>query len=118
MSETDPVREVRRREPAAATEGSGMTLHESRYPRIPYGLANFRRIRMERRLYVDKTRFLHALEQANHAVLIRPRRLGKMAGRWRSAKRSATAGVERPRGMSGMTQPHYAHKRAQTGRQL
>ena len=29
------------------------------YPRIPYGLANFRRIRMERRLYVDKTRFLH-----------------------------------------------------------
>ena len=54
-----------------------MTLHESRYPRIPYGLANFRRIRMERRLYVDKTRFLHALEQVDHAVLIRPRRFGK-----------------------------------------
>ena len=33
------------------------------YPRIPYGLANFRRIRMERRLYVDKTRFLHALSR-------------------------------------------------------
>ena len=47
------------------------------YPRIPYGLANFRRIRMERRLYVDKTRFLHALEQVDHAVLIRPRRFGK-----------------------------------------
>ena len=47
------------------------------YPRIPYGLANFRRIRLERRLYVDKTRFLHALEQEDHAVLIRPRRFGK-----------------------------------------
>ena len=47
------------------------------HPRIPYGLANFRRIRMERRLYVDKTRFLHALEQVDHAVLIRPRRFGK-----------------------------------------
>ena len=34
-----------------------MTLHESRYPRIPYGLANFQRIRMERRVYVDKTRW-------------------------------------------------------------
>ena len=47
------------------------------YPRIPYGVANFRRIRVERRLYVDKTRFLHALEQVDHAVLIRPRRFGK-----------------------------------------
>ncbi len=32
------------------------------YPRIPYGWANFRAIRLEKRLYVDKTRFLHALE--------------------------------------------------------
>ena len=47
------------------------------YPRIPYGVANFRRIRLEHRLYVDKTRFLHALEQVDHAVLIRPRRFGK-----------------------------------------
>ena len=47
------------------------------YPRIPYGVANFRRIRVERRLYVDKTRFLPALEQVDHAVLIRPRRFGK-----------------------------------------
>ena len=96
MSETDPDGEVQGRGPGAATEGPDMTLHESRYyPRIPYGLANFRRIRMERRLYVGKTRFLHALEQVDHAVLIRPRRFGKtcwvsvlehyMAGRWRSA---------------------------------
>ena len=48
------------------------------YPRIPYGVANFRRLRLERRLYVDKTRFLHALEQVDHAVLMRPRRFGKI----------------------------------------
>ncbi len=45
-----------------------MTLHESHYARIPYGLANFRRIRMERRLYVDKTRFLHTLEQVGRQL--------------------------------------------------
>ena len=54
-----------------------MTPDEPAYPSIPYGLANFRRIRMERRLYVDKTRFLRALERVDHAVLIRPRRFGK-----------------------------------------
>ena len=32
---------------------------------------------MERRLYVDKTRFLRPLERVDHAVLIRPRRFGK-----------------------------------------
>ena len=54
-----------------------MTPEEPVYPSIPYGLANFRRIRMERRLWVDKTRFLRALERVDHAVLIRPRRFGK-----------------------------------------
>ena len=47
------------------------------YPRIPYGWANFRAIRLEKRLYVDKTRFLHALEEERYAFLIRPRRFGK-----------------------------------------
>ena len=47
------------------------------YPRIPCGVANFPRIRLERRLYVDKTRCLHALAQEDHAVLIRPRLFGK-----------------------------------------
>ena len=47
------------------------------YPRIPYGVANFRGICVERRLYVDKTRCLHALEQVDHAVVIRTRRFGK-----------------------------------------
>ena len=47
------------------------------YPRIPYGWADFRAIRLENRLYVDKTRFVHALEEERYAFLIRPRRMGK-----------------------------------------
>ena len=47
------------------------------YPRIPYGLADFRRIRREGALHVDKTRFLRRLEAVDFAVLIRPRRFGK-----------------------------------------
>ena len=47
------------------------------YPRIPYGWADFRAIRLEKRLYVDKTRFIYALEEERYALLIRPRRMGK-----------------------------------------
>ena len=47
------------------------------WPRIPYGWADFRAIRLEQRLYVDKTRFLHSLEEERYAFLIRPRRMGK-----------------------------------------
>ncbi len=47
------------------------------YPRIPYGEASFSRIRLNRWLYVDKTRFLRRLEQKRYAFLIRPRRFGK-----------------------------------------
>ncbi len=47
------------------------------YPRIPYGIADFRRIRLDGELYVDKTRFVRALEDIRYAVLIRPRRIGK-----------------------------------------
>ena len=49
----------------------------SAYPRIPYGEADFCRIRLNRWLYVDKTRFLRRLEQERYAFLIRPRRFGK-----------------------------------------
>ena len=42
------------------------------YPRIPYGEADFRRIRLNRWLYVDKTRFLRRLKQERCAFLIRP----------------------------------------------
>ena len=47
------------------------------YPRIPYGWADFRAIRLEGRLYVDKTRFLRRLEEERYVVFIRPRRFGK-----------------------------------------
>ena len=49
----------------------------SAHPRIPYGEADFRRIRRNRWLYVDKTRFLRRLEEESYAFLIRPRRFGK-----------------------------------------
>ena len=48
------------------------------YPHIPYGQADFRRIRLNRWLYVDKTRFLRRLEREHYAFLIRPRRFGKL----------------------------------------
>ena len=47
------------------------------YPHIPYGQADFRRIRLNRWLWVDKTRFVRQLESFHHAVFIRPRRFGK-----------------------------------------
>ena len=47
------------------------------YPQIPYGQGDFRRIRLNRWLYVDKTRFLRRVEQEHYAFLIRPRRFGK-----------------------------------------
>ena len=47
------------------------------YPLIPYGWADFRAIRLERRLYVDKTRFIRPLENERFTLLIRPRRFGK-----------------------------------------
>ena len=47
------------------------------HPHIPYGQSDFRRIRLRKWLYVDKTRFLRRLEQERYAFLIRPRRFGK-----------------------------------------
>ena len=47
------------------------------YPRIPYGEADFKRIRVNSWLYVDKTRFVHALEEERYTFFIRPRRFGK-----------------------------------------
>ena len=47
------------------------------FPAIPYGRGNFRSIRLDRCLYVDKTRFIRALEQERYAFFIRPRRFGK-----------------------------------------
>ena len=47
------------------------------FPAIPYGRGNFRSIRLDRCLYVDKTRFIRTLEQERYAFFIRPRRFGK-----------------------------------------
>ena len=47
------------------------------WPRIPYGEASFRRIRVNGWLYVDKTRFLRPLEDERYVFFIRPRRFGK-----------------------------------------
>ena len=47
------------------------------YPAIPYGRVHFKGIRQEGALYVDKTRFLHDLENHRYAFFIRPRRFGK-----------------------------------------
>jgi len=48
-----------------------------RSPRIPYGRADFRGIRLDGSLYVDKTRFVRQLEEHNYVLFIRPRRFGK-----------------------------------------
>ncbi len=48
-----------------------MAAASAAYPRIPYGWVDFKAIRLERRLYVDKTRFLHALEEERYVFPIR-----------------------------------------------
>ena len=47
------------------------------YPRVPSGWTDFETMRRERTLYVDKTRFLHELEEVRYAFLLRPRGFGK-----------------------------------------
>ena len=47
------------------------------FPPIPYGMADFSAIRREGFLYVDKTRFIHDMENDRHVFLLRPRRFGK-----------------------------------------
>ena len=47
------------------------------FPPIPYGRGYFKGLRLDGCLYVDKTRFLHALERERYVFLIRPRRFGK-----------------------------------------
>ena len=44
----------------------------SAHPHNTYGQGDFRRVRLNRWLYVDKTRFLRRLEQEHYVFLIRP----------------------------------------------
>ncbi|WP_020396007.1 AAA family ATPase [Thiolinea disciformis] len=46
--------------------------------KIPYGVSNFKKVRSEGFVYIDKTNYIAALEQAGeHLILLRPRRFGK-----------------------------------------
>ena len=47
--------------------------------KIPYGEANFRKLRKENNLYIDKTRYIEELEKknVNRGLFLRPRRFGK-----------------------------------------
>ena len=55
--------------------------------RLPYGMMNFAVIRREDYYYVDKTRFIPMIEQADRFFFfIRPRRFGKKP----HAERTAT----------------------------
>jgi hypothetical protein len=45
--------------------------------RIPYAVANYEEIVRENYYFVDKTRFIHELEQYKIPVFLRPRRFGK-----------------------------------------
>ena len=47
------------------------------FPEVPYGRADFKGIRMDGALYVDKTRFIRPLERQRYVLFIRPRRFGK-----------------------------------------
>ena len=53
------------------------TADDKPFPLIPYGMADFRAIRREGQLYVDKTRFVRDMEKDRHVFLLRPRRFGK-----------------------------------------
>ena len=46
--------------------------------RLPYGMMNFKDIRLDNYYYVDKTSYIPLIEQANRFFFfIRPRRFGK-----------------------------------------
>ena len=54
-----------------------MSDRSPRYPPVPYGRDNFRGVRLDGCLYVDKTRFIRTLEEERFVFLTRPRRFGK-----------------------------------------
>ena len=47
------------------------------WPPIPYGWTDFEAMRRKRTPYVDKTRFLHELEEVRYVFFFRPRGFGK-----------------------------------------
>ena len=45
--------------------------------KIPYGIADFKRLREEEYIYVDKTPYIEKLENTPMTIYVRPRRFGK-----------------------------------------
>ena len=45
--------------------------------KIPYAIANFKKIRTENYYYVDKTKYIEELEHFYNPIFLRPRRFGK-----------------------------------------
>lgn len=47
--------------------------------KIPYGISDYKKIKKEQYVYVDKTNFIEELENLNasYPVFLRPRRFGK-----------------------------------------
>jgi hypothetical protein len=44
---------------------------------IPYGISDYEKICAKNKYFVDKTRFIHLLEEHEYVFFIRPRRFGK-----------------------------------------
>ena len=60
------------------SDGEAMSEKRMRAKQIPYGISNFERIVQKNCYYVDKTRYLRAIEDAgDYLFFIRPRRFGK-----------------------------------------
>ncbi len=54
------------------------TIQQQKPKRLPYGMQNWEDVRLHDYYYVDKTRFIPLIEEANHYFFfIRPRRFGK-----------------------------------------
>ena len=75
---------------------SGREAMARTFPQIPYGWADFEAMRLERCLYVDKTRFLHEMENERYAFLIRPRRPVRVSPVRPPCRRSQAASNTRP----------------------
>lgn len=51
---------------------------EQKFKKLPYGISDFGTLRGQNRYYIDKTRFIHDIEdKGNFLFFIRPRRFGK-----------------------------------------
>ena len=45
--------------------------------KVPYGSSDFKSIRTEGYIYIDKTKYLDRLEEQKYVIYLRPRRFGK-----------------------------------------